>query len=186
MVEIRKVLCALLFLIFLCSQNVFAQNLVTSNWLTYRNQEYKFRFIYPSDWIIKQGRGPNVKALVSNNQANNANCNVVVKTEDALAFLDDKLFLDMNENDIKEMAPEGFTYLSGGHTHVDNKNAVYMYVSGEYKAFDVSVSMKQIMVSTLVEGKMYLLTCGAVADSFQEYEPLLKQIIRSWVFEYYQ
>src|SRR6478672_3864687 len=46
--------------------------------VTFRSTEFKFRFVYPSDWSQKTPRGQNVRALVSAPDGA-SNCNIVVR-----------------------------------------------------------------------------------------------------------
>ncbi len=180
-----KYLSLFLVLNFLFITGAVAQGVDSDDWQTFRSEEYKFRFIYPEDWASKQGRGPNVEALISNNKKENANCNVVVRTDEALSLMDSRVFKDMSQKDIEEMTPEGSIFIKGGNTYIDNKDAVYMYVSTKYKTLDIQINFKQIMVYTIVNHNMYVISCGSSVDYFEKFEPILKRIISTFVFEFY-
>src|SRR5262245_5336072 len=76
--------------------------------LTFRNVEFRFRFVYPADWIQKTPRGPNVRALIDAPDGA-SNCNIVVRRMPELAKLSQKeidaeaLAAPMSEADWKEL-----------------------------------------------------------------------------------
>ena len=110
---------------------------------------------------------------------------MVVRSDQALSLLDDTIYSDMTQEDIREMTPDGFDLIEGKAAYIDNKHAAYFLMSGEYKTANYTIPMKQIMIQTIVKGKMYSFGCTTLETSFDKYEATIKRIVNTLVFEYY-
>jgi len=70
-------ICAGLWPTFLMAQGL--TDIDVFGGVTFRNTEFQFRFVYPAYWVQKTPRGPNVRALVSEDTKGPSNCNIVVR-----------------------------------------------------------------------------------------------------------
>src|SRR5436190_8298636 len=64
-------------------------SLQSSQGITFRSPEFRFRFVYPANWVEKTPRGANVRALIDAPDGA-SNCNIVVRRMPELARLSQK------------------------------------------------------------------------------------------------
>lgn len=149
-----------------------------NDWQTFRSEDAHFRFIYPPSWVSKTPRGENVKALVSGGEGG-SNCNVVVKP----------LPRGYSESDFwgeaapEDMTPPNSSLLNSGATYLNNKKAMMAVYDTAYKAMDIAVDLRFLMIMAVENNAMYAITCGGQADTFEASQETFNSIIRSFVFE---
>lgn len=149
-----------------------------NDWQTFRSEDAHFRFIYPPSWFSKTPRGENVKALVSGGEGG-SNCNVVVKP----------LPRGYSESDFwdeatpEDMTPPNSSLLNSGTTYLNNKKAIMAVYDTTYKAMDIAVDLRFLMVTAFENNSMYAITCGSQIDAFEAGQETFNAIIRSFVFE---
>lgn len=166
--------------------------LLKAEGITFRNPEFKFRFVYPSDWIQKTPRGPNVRALIDAPDGM-SNCNVVVRRMDSLAKLSQKeidaeLFsAPMSEADWREMASNKFPDFKVRErrlTKVDNRLAQFAVTEMSYTTVAATIYAVQMQFITMTPGLFWHFGClaggpnsGTANINFQKMRPAFIAIL---------
>jgi hypothetical protein len=166
--------------------------------ITFRNTEFKFRFVYPKGWIQKTPRGPNVRALIDAPDGA-SNCNIVVRRVADLAKLsqreiDAEMFAaPMSEADWKEMLGGKFPDVKVSDrriTKVDNQPAQLAVTAMSYTTVAVTVYTINMQFITMTPGFFWHFGCMAGGQTqsganlvFQRMRPTFTSILSSFVFE---
>ena len=197
----RHITTLVLLIIFavLLSHEAFTQN----RWLTYRNNDYKFRFLYPSDWQIGTPRGSNIQAsLFSPAGSPMANCNLLVLS---IPEFKSKSQNDLNhniqsnplkENDWVNMLVNKWPdvkVLETSITKVDNQPAYIAFIEYSNKTVDRKRYIHGSILSTFTRGYMWQFTCGgkgidmaSARHSSKSWHSTFQRIMGSLVFETWQ
>lgn len=170
------------------------------DWETFRNTEFKFRFIYPPDWQTATPRGPNVRGLIKAPQNKPiANCSTVVRYVANLSKITQKelnndLYSETWSNQDWEEAlsdkfPDTVVYETK-RIRVDNQPAQLAITGHSYETSHVKVYMKSMNFVTMTPGYFWIFGCGAGGESkkeadqsFKYWEPTFNKIFSSFVFE---
>lgn len=161
----------------------FSSNAETT---VFRSDKDKFRFSYPSDWLVKQGNGANVKAKVTSNK-DGVSCNVVVRK--VPNFTNSDYISNFSIQEMFQDFKERFTdakLLNGGLGFIDNTKAHVIIVDYSYSALNKSVKLRSIIAQTARKEKAYNLTCASHRSLFTKYELVFADILTSFVFEDWQ
>jgi hypothetical protein len=166
--------------------------------ITFRSTEFKFRFVYPPNWIEKTPRGQNVRALLDAPDGA-SNCNIVVRRVPELARLSQKeidaeaLAAPMSDADWKELFGSQFSSLRIRErrlTKVDNQPAHFVVNEMSYTTVAASVYAVQMQFVTMTPGLFWNFGCLSggqtpeIANSiFQKMRPTFTAIRSSFVFE---
>ena len=171
-----------------------------SDWVTFRNTQYKFRFIYPPDWHIATPRGPNVHGSVTSpNTKPPANCNIVVRYVPELSrYTQAELDREFNtarwaKRDWEEMLSEKFPNVQifdMGKIKVDNRPAQSAVATYTYETIKAKLYGKSIFFYRITPGLTWHFTCLAVGgtyngaeQNFEYWKPTFLRIVSSFVFE---
>lgn len=171
-----------------------------SDWVTFRNTQYKFRFTYPSDWHISTPRGPNVRGSVTSpNTKPPANCNIVVGYVPQLSrYTQAQLDRETNaarwsKRDWEEMLSEKFPDMhifETGKIKVDNRPAQSAVAMYSYETIKAKLYGKSMFFYRVTPGLTWHFTCLAIGGTFSEAEqnfeywkPTFLRIVSSFVFE---
>lgn len=176
--------------------NALAQN----SWVTFRDENAKFRFLYPSNWFQGTPRGANVKATIfAPKGLPRANCNIVVKNAPEFAG-ETKAYLN-SEISRGPLQPGDWKEMIGGKwpdakvieskvVKVDNHAAYLAVVEVLHETVDRRTYMKSLNLFTITPGKTWYFTCLAKGDTIDEsrksykyWEKTFYRIIGSLVFE---
>lgn len=152
----------------------------------FRSEKDKFRFIYPSNWTVKQGNGPNVKAKVTLGN-NGVSCNVVVR--EVPNFTNNDYVSNYSIQDVFQGFKGRFTdakLLNGGLGFMDNIKAYVIIFDNSYSALNKSVKLRTIMAQTVKNEKVFTFTCTSHRSLFGKYELVFADILTSFVFEGWQ
>lgn len=167
-------------------------------WLTARNTEFKFRFIYPPDWKINTPRGPNVRFSVSGPTDAGVNCNVVARRMPELARMTQR---ELNSELEKPFSPTDWKDAIGAKfpdvavienrlTKVDNRPVQFAVARLSYTTPSASISAQNVNIVTLSPGIFWHFACGVGASTatgasaeYVRWRPVFMQIISSFVFE---
>ena len=140
---------------------------------TFRNSEFKFRFVYPSAWQQKTPRGPNVRALIDAPDGMSS-CVIVVRREADLAKLsqreiDADLFAaPMSETDWKELFGNKYRdvkILVWGLTKVDNQPAQFAITEFSDTAAASTVHSVAMQFTTMTPGLFWHFGCMSGGSS---------------------
>ena len=192
--SLKVLFCAVLMLM---TEGALAQN----QWNTFRNNNFKFRFLYPTDWIKGTPRGTNVKASFFAPQGfPRANCNIVVRPFPEIAGMTQK---QLNEEisssgallatDWKEMLGGKWPDMKLIDTKiakVDNQPAYLGIVEFRHETLDRKIFVKNTLLMTFTPGYMWVFTCVAKGTtikqsriSFDHWQSTFQRIMGSLVFE---
>lgn len=166
---------------------------------TFRNTEFKFRFVYPSDWTQQTPRGPNVRALIRGPAGRMSNCNIVVRRMPALEKLSRKELIADSFSDVwsdadwKEMLGEKFagaTIRERRLTKASNYPVQFSVVEAPYETVAAKVHVVMIQFVTMTPGIFWHFGCSAggttleqARQQFQQMRPQFLSILSSFVFE---
>lgn len=170
------------------------------DWRTFRNTEFKFRFIYPPDWQTATPRGPNVRGKINAPQNKPfANCSVVVRyVSDLSKYTQQEINNDFERDpwtkqDWVEMFVEKFpdtVVYKTAKIKVDNRPATFAITGYSYVALQRKSYMKMMNFITMTPGYFWHFGCGASGESereadknFKYWEPTFNGIFSSFVFE---
>lgn len=171
-----------------------------SDWITFRNSEFRFRFIYPPDWRLATPRGANVRGSINAPQGGPfANCNIVVRNVPELSnYSQSQLNDDISQNpftpnDWAEVLGEKFAdtaILEAKPSKIDNQPAQYAVLSFTYETTQGKIWAQGMNVITLTPGKFWHYGCMAGGASpadaragYEKFRPVLSRIMSSLVFE---
>lgn len=192
-----------LFALMLCSTLILITNgvLAQSEWRTFRDNNLKFRFLYPPDWIKGKPRGANVKAsFFAPKGFPRANCNIVVRSISETKGMTQK---QLNEEisrggpistaDWKKMFEHKWPDVNPIHSKivkVDNQPAYLGVVELSHETLDREIFMKNMSLMAFTPGYAFTFTCvakGATIEesrkSFNYWQSTLQRIMGSLVFE---
>jgi hypothetical protein len=193
---ILPMLASILLILFVC----FVAEEAHADWLTFRNTQFNFRFVYPSDWRLGTPRGPNVRGTINAPQNSPfANCSIVVRQLPETAKLTQK---DINRNldsevwsrkDWVEILSPKFsdaTIYEVKKIKVDNQPAQFATTLYPYETIQGKIYLKSINFITMTPGYFWHFGCAAGGSSqseaqknFQIWEPTFLRIFSSFVFE---
>lgn len=171
-----------------------------SDWVTFRNTQYKFRFIYPSDWHISTPRGYNVRGSVTSpNTKPPANCNIVVGYVPKLSrFTQAELDREVNtarwsNQDWEEILSEKFPDVHVFETRkikVDNRPAQSTVAIYTYETIKAKLYGKSMFFYRVTPGLVWHFTCSAegvtyreAEQNFEYWKTTFQRIVSSFVFE---
>jgi hypothetical protein len=192
----RSLICLCVAVLGICTGLMPAP--LMAQGVTFRSSEFKFRFVYPSDWSQKTPRGQNVRALVSAPDGA-SNCNIVVRRVPDLAKLSQKEINEsifsapMSDAEWKELAGDKFPDFKVRErrlTKVDNQPAQFSVAEMSYSTVAASIYGIQMQFITMTPGLFWHFSCfagGVNAEfanvNFQRVRPTLISILSSFVFE---
>lgn len=111
----------------------------TSDWQTYKNEEYGFSFEYPEGWILEESQNIislHSPDLVSNSYADSFTLEVTKNDFDSQKnevensdLIDDNISLSKFNNDIKELSINGLESKTGTHSTAIGVNEKYYFIS---------------------------------------------------------
>ena len=194
---IRKFLLALTATVFLM---LAASGYCQDDWLTFRNNEFKFRFIYPPDWRLATPRGPNVRASVNSKPGQQStNCNMVVRRmPDLAAYSQKQLNSDALRNpfskqdwlDFLSEKAADVVVIDARPAKVDNRPAHFAILEQPYETVPLKIYLRSMTFVTLSPGLFWNFTCAAggltseeARSNYQYWYPTLARIMSSVVFE---
>jgi hypothetical protein len=167
--------------------------------VTFRNTEFKFRFVYPSDWTQQTPRGPNVRALIQGPPGRMSNCNIVVRRMPALDKLSrkeiiaDSFSTTWSESDWKEMLGDKFSNAIVRErrlTKASNYPVQFSIVETPYETVAANVHAMMVQFVTMTPGIFWHFGCSAggatseqARQQFQQMRPQFLSILSSFVFE---
>jgi hypothetical protein len=167
--------------------------------VTFRNTEFKFRFVYPNDWSEKKPRGPNVRALIQGPPGRMSNCNIVVRRVPALEkasrkeIIADSFSTTWSETDWKEMFGDKFsnaTIRERRLTKASNYPAQFSIAETRYETVAANIHAVMMQFVTITPGLFWHFAClagGATPEQarqqFQQMRPQFLSILSSFVFE---
>jgi len=195
---IGRLFTLLLFLLFTAAMpcTSFGQ----SDWKTFRNTEFKFRFIYPSDWMVRTPRGQNVRgSIISPKNTPHANFNIVVKHKAELSTMTKKELKKEIEADVlapkdwRDLLEEKFPDVRIYGTKkikIDNWPGYFSIYESSYEAMQLKIYVKGINYITFTPGFFWHLGCGGTGrtpkeahNSYEYWQPTMNRIFSSFVFE---
>jgi hypothetical protein len=167
------------FLLRLCLSALFCVALfpspLSAQGITFRSAEFRFRFVYPTDWVQKTPRGPNVRALVAAPDGA-SNCNIVIRAMPELAKLSQKeidaevFATPMSEADWKELLggkfPD-FKIRESRLTKVDNQPAQFAVSQISYTTVAATIVAVQMQFMTMTPGLFWNFICTAGSQNLQ-------------------
>lgn len=184
---------AIITALMLSSGGAFAQG------ITFRNTEFKFRFVYPGDWTQQTPRGPNVRALITGPPSHNSNCNIVVRRVPALEKLSrkeliaDSFSTTWSESDWKKMFGDTFskgTIRERRLTKASNYPAQFSVAEIPYETVAAAVHVVTMQFVTMTPGLFWHFTCmegdktlEQARQRFEQMRPQFLSILSSFVFE---
>lgn len=153
----------------------------------FRNEEFKFRFEYPSEWIQRTGKGEHVRAKVVA-ESDGSSCNVIVSVvPELLPFTSEEVMSELTAQyffeGLKQKFPDAIL-LKSGNTYLDNKKAIYFFSDYSYRSLSTLVNYRSLATHLYDDGKMYVVTCGSSRELFSKYQPIFENLLRSFVLEY--
>ncbi|GAB60932.1 MAG: hypothetical protein DWB56_12305 [Candidatus Jettenia sp.] len=171
-----------------------------TSWITYRNEDLRFRFLYPPDWYCGTARGPNVKAtLFPPGSKPRANCNIVVRSNPDTkgtnqSTLNDAIssttLTELNWMEMMGQKWPDFRLVESKHVKVDNQPAFYAVVEYSHQTVDRKTYIKGIILTTFTPGHTWIFGCVGKGDtpsegqqSFVYWRPTFERILGSLVFE---
>jgi len=154
----------------------------------YRNTDHKFRVIFPPDWRVGKGAGPNtpVKAL----DDGGAWIAITIRSDKELADLD---FGKFSQSDAEEYVAEiiqgqtntwqAIKSLDVRKTRVGGKSAIQIKWRGTRStvAGDLNRTFYQYQFMHLK--RMFTITCGSPTEKFDQYTPTFLKCVFTFVFE---
>lgn len=197
--QARKILSAALFI--LLSASIFAAPVnAQTDWVTFRSQQFKFRFHYPPDWRIGSPLGPDVRGkVVSPTGKPTANCVVVVRELPESATYSQK---DLNKNIEIEIweDDEWFDALSANPSdtkifdkkiiRINKRPAQYAVSVTPFQIKDTRIFMKSMNFIAMSPGYVWRFGCGAAgktegeaAFAYEFWKPAFERIFSSFVFD---
>lgn len=172
---------------------------VSAQGVTFRNIEFKFRFVYPDGWKQATPRGPNVRALIEGPQGRQANCNIVVRRVPSLAkFSRQELIADSfstvwSEADWLEMLGSKFagaTIRERRLTKASNYPVQFSVLETPYETVAAKIHMVMVQFVTLTPGILWHFGCAAGGKDLEEAQrnygymrPQFLSVLSSFVFE---
>jgi hypothetical protein len=191
----------IIFLICLISLCIIDSAFGQNEWNTFRDNNQKFRLLYPSDWIKGTPRGANVKlSLFAPQGFPRANFNIVVRSFPDIAGMPQKQLDEeisaggpFSAADWKEMIggewPE-MNLLETKLVKVDNQLAYFGFMEFRHETLDRNTYLKYMLLMTFTPGKSWFLTCSAKGStkeesgrSFNHWESTFQRMMGSLVFE---
>jgi len=192
-----------LFVLMLCSALILITNgvLAQNKWRTFRDNNLKFRFLYPPDWITGKPRGANVKAsFFAPIGFPRANCNIVVRSVPETTGLTQKqLNGEISRGgpiptaDLKKMFEHKWPEVNPINSRivkVDNQPAYLSVVELCHETLDRKTFAKNMVLMTFTPGYVWVFTCvakGATIEksriSFKYWQSTFQRIMGSLVFE---
>ncbi len=190
------ILLSLIGLMIYSFDSAYAQ----SNWVTFRNTEFKFRFIYPPGWKIDTPRGKNVRGKVSSPKGELfASCNIVVKPSPAISKYTQKELGEMLETEVwsandwlgtlKDKFPDAMIN-ERKRIKIDNLPAQFAVFKYTYETMDMKLYSQSMVFATFTPGYAWLFTCGSAAKDERDAEknyafwkPIFTRLFSSFVFE---
>jgi len=171
-----------------------------SDWLIFRNTEFKFRFLYPPDWHISTPRGPNVRGkVIAPNNKPNANCVIVVRQVPELSKSTQREINKEISSETwskkywEEVMSSKFSEVFVHETKkikVDNRPAQFATIMMSYETIQAKIYSKNVNFITMSPGWFWHfgsaaggVTQGEADHSFQYWTPTFFRVISSFVFE---
>jgi len=167
---------------------------------TFRNSEFKFRFVYPSAWQQKTPRGPNVRALIDAPDGMSS-CVMVVRREANLAKLSqgeieaDLFAAPMSETDWKALFGNKYRdvkILVWGLTKADRQPAQFAITELSDTTDASTIHSVAMQFTTVTPGLFWHFGCmsgglsaEAAEAAFERMQPTLNAILSSFAFENY-
>ena len=150
--------------------SVFAE----TDWVTFRDKETHFRFLYPPDWTLGKPRGANVRAtLFSQSNTLRADCTMVVRSIPELesqtqAYLNQLIerspLSEAEWSELMEGWPD-FHLIESRLAKVDNQSAYYGIFEVSHESLDRKTYMKIATLATFTPGHMYMFSCAGKGNS---------------------
>jgi len=167
---------------------------------TFRNSEFKFRFVYPSAWQQKTPRGPNVRALIDAPDGMSS-CVMVVRREANLTKLSkreieaDLFAAPMSETDWKALLGNKYRdvkILVWGLTKADRQPAQFAIAEFSDTTDASTIHLVAMQFTTVTPGLFWHFGCmsggssaQAAEAAFERMQPTLNAILSSFAFENY-
>lgn len=186
------------FLVIACV--CFIATTAYADWLTFRNTQFNFRFIYPPDWRLGTPRGPNVRGTINAPQNSPfANCSIVVRQlpqttkltqREINKSIDSEVYSKKDWVEILSPKFSDAIISEVKKIKVDNQPAQFATSLYPYETAQGKIYLKSINFITMTPGYFWHFGCGAAGSSqsdaqknFQIWEPTFMKIFSSFVFE---
>lgn len=195
----KSLFCYLIIVIF-SSVSLVSLVEAQSNWVTFRNTQFKFRFIYPPDWQVGIPRGKNVRGKVfSPNKKSFASCNIVVIPSPEISNysqkdLDKEIHAEVwSKSDwlgqIRNKFPDA-DIAERRKIKIDNQPAQFAVYTTSYETMNTKVYAKSMVFATFTPGYGWFFTCGAGGENkieaernYEHWKSTFTKLFGSFVFE---
>ncbi|HPW37578.1 MAG TPA: hypothetical protein PK922_14020 [Syntrophorhabdus sp.] len=174
--------------------------LAQSDWITHRNSAYKFRFLYPPNWIKGTPRGEHVVVtLFAPKGSPRANCNMVIRAAPEIAgesqdTLDNEIRnCPIAADDLRMMlgsAFPDFRIIETKTAMVNNHPAYFAITEHSHETLDRKTFLKGMWLITYTPGYVWIFSCGAkgnskaeAMESYNHWEKTFTRMLGSLVFE---
>ncbi|MFA5555000.1 MAG: hypothetical protein WCZ89_07235 [Phycisphaerae bacterium] len=150
---------------------------------------------YPNNWQRSEGERPNIVQKFKAEATDGLFRMCLILIKDQPSFM--KLFSSKDISDamfgketIKEMIPEGATFIKGEQTRYDGQPGAWMIYATRAERAGITIEMYNLQHIFLYSGKMIVLECcvggiagtdAKVANEFEQYLPLFQLIGNSIV-----
>lgn len=167
--------------------------------ITFRNSEFKFRFVYPSDWKPVTPRGPNVKGLIQGPRGRLSSCNIVVRRVPQLEqftrqqIIEDSLATVWSEEDWRNALGPTFADAAIRErrlTKASNYPVQFSVIEVPYETIAAKIHGIMIQFITMTPGILWNFGCTAGGNTLEEarrnydiMRPQFLAILSSFVFE---
>lgn len=156
--------------------------------ITYRNNEYKFVFQYPSTWTQTPSTHAGTKIKIQHNNGDDGeDCMINIQpAKTAQDRLPPKQFVDSMsassyEQAMKKTFPDA-KVIEAGKSTISNQDAFYSTLKFTFKTMGIEIPMKMMQLSTSRNNNVYILACRAPADIFDKNIIAYKLVLTGFTF----
>lgn len=177
-----------LMILFLVAATAFSQAPLPEEKNLYRNLDHKFRVIFPPDWRVGKGAGPNtpVKAL----DGGGAWIAVTVESAEELTAFD---FGKFSQSDTEGYAAEVMQYQTNNwqtskildvqKTRIGGKPAIQIKWRGTRSTVMGDLDRTFFQYQVINNHRVFTITCGSPSEKFEGYRPVFLRCIFTFTFE---
>jgi hypothetical protein len=171
-----------------------------TEWVTFRDEQFRFRFIYPPDWQIGTPVGPDVRGkILSPKSKPIAHCVAVIRplpgsseyTQKALnKNLESEVWSHDDWIEALSVPPQGVIISEMKRIRIDNRPAQFAVSVVPFGVLEAKVFLKSMNFITMSPGYVWRFGCGAAgptagdaAIAYDYWEPVFQSIFSSFIFE---
>lgn len=157
-----------------------------NDFLTYRDDQFKFLFQYPKSWSPVSTTHKNTRIkIVNENGSGDSDCGVNVHFDASLKKMSPKEFVasissKTYEEKMRSVIPDA-TVIKSGTTFLGNQEGFYAITKSTFRSFEIEVPMEMLSMQTLRNGYIYTVSCRTRQDRFDEMMPFFKVIISGFL-----